>query len=80
MAQPRIAPGFDLTDPDLYADRVPQEELAELRRAAPIWWNPQPSDMGFNDAGFWAVTRHKDRKSTRLNSSHLRRSRMPSSA
>jgi len=60
MAQPRIAPGFDLTDPDLYAERVPHEELAELRRAAPIWWNPQPSDMGFNDDGFWAVTRHRD--------------------
>jgi len=60
MAQPRIAPGFDLTDPDLYAERVPQEELAELRRAAPIWWNSQPSDMGFNDDGFWAVTRHSD--------------------
>jgi cholest-4-en-3-one 26-monooxygenase len=60
MAQPQIAPGFDLTDPDLYADRVPQEELAELRRAAPIWWNAQPSDMGFNDDGFWAVTKHRD--------------------
>ncbi len=60
MAQPRIAPGFDLTDPDLYSSRVPQEELAELRRAAPVWWNSQPSDMGFNDDGFWAVTRHKD--------------------
>ncbi|HEY2316360.1 MAG TPA: cytochrome P450 [Streptosporangiaceae bacterium] len=60
MAQPRIAPGFDLTDPDLYADRVPQEELAELRRAAPIWWNPQPTDIGFDDDGFWAVTRHAD--------------------
>jgi cholest-4-en-3-one 26-monooxygenase len=60
MAQPQIAPGFDLTDPDLYADRVPQAELAELRRAAPIWWNAQPSDMGFNDDGFWAVTRHRD--------------------
>jgi len=60
MAEPRIAPGFDLTDPDLYATRVPQEELAELRRAAPIWWNPQPTDIGFNDDGFWAVTRHRD--------------------
>jgi cholest-4-en-3-one 26-monooxygenase len=60
MPQPRIAPGFDLTDPDLYAERVPQEELAELRRAAPIWWNAQPDDMGFNDGGFWAVTRHAD--------------------
>src|SRR5215472_4718956 len=60
MAQPRIAPGFALTDPDLYAQRLPQEELAELRRAAPIWWNPQPTDIGFNDDGFWAVTRHRD--------------------
>jgi cholest-4-en-3-one 26-monooxygenase len=60
MAKPRIAPGFDLTDPDLYAERVPQEELAELRHAAPIWWNAQPSDMGFNDDGFWAVTKHRD--------------------
>ena len=60
MAEPQLAPGFDLTDPDQYARRVPQEELAELRRTAPVRWNPQPSDMGFNDAGFWAVTRHKD--------------------
>jgi cholest-4-en-3-one 26-monooxygenase len=60
MAQPQIAPGFDLTDPDLYAQRVPQEEFAELRRAAPVRWNPQPSDMGFNDDGFWAVTKHRD--------------------
>jgi cholest-4-en-3-one 26-monooxygenase len=60
MAEPKIAPGFDLTDPDLYAQRVPHEEFAELRRAAPVWWNPQPSDMGFDDDGFWAVTKHKD--------------------
>jgi cholest-4-en-3-one 26-monooxygenase len=60
MAQPRIAPGFDLTDPDLYAARLPHEELAELRRASPIWWNTQPTDMGFEDDGFWAVTRHAD--------------------
>jgi len=60
MAQPRIAPGFDLTDPDLYAIRVPHQELAELRRSAPVWWNPQPTDIGFPDDGFWAVTRHGD--------------------
>ena len=46
MAEPQIAPGFDLTDPDLYAHRVPQEEFAALRRAAPVRWNPQPTDMG----------------------------------
>ncbi|MGB6454448.1 MAG: cytochrome P450 [Streptosporangiaceae bacterium] len=60
MGQPRIAPGLDLTDPDLYAVRVPEEELAELRRAAPVWWNSQPTDIGFDDDGFWAVTRHRD--------------------
>jgi cholest-4-en-3-one 26-monooxygenase len=60
MAQPRIAPGFDLTDPDLYAVRVPHEELAELRRSVPIRWNPQPTDIGFPDDGFWALTRHRD--------------------
>jgi cholest-4-en-3-one 26-monooxygenase len=60
MPEPHIASSFDLTDPDLYAQRVPHEEFAVLRRAAPVRWNPQPSDMGFNDDGFWAVTRHKD--------------------
>jgi cholest-4-en-3-one 26-monooxygenase len=60
MPEPQIAPGLDLTDPDLYAHRMPHEEFAALRRAAPVRWNPQPSDMGFNDDGFWAVTRHKD--------------------
>jgi cholest-4-en-3-one 26-monooxygenase len=60
MAQPQIAPGFDLTDPDLYAHRVPQEEFAALRRAEPVRWNRQPTDMGFFDDGFWAVTKHRD--------------------
>jgi cholest-4-en-3-one 26-monooxygenase len=60
MPEPHIAPSLDLTDPDLYAHRVPHEEFAALRRAAPVRWNPQPGDMGFNDDGFWAVTRHKD--------------------
>jgi cholest-4-en-3-one 26-monooxygenase len=55
-----ITPDLDLTDPDLYASRIPHAEFAELRRAAPVRWNPQPTDMGFNDAGFWAVTRHRD--------------------
>jgi len=31
MAESQLAPGFDLTDPDLYAHRVPQEEFALLR-------------------------------------------------
>ena len=61
MAEPKLPPGFDFTDPDLYAARVPQDEFAELRRTAPVWWNPQrPGTGGFDDEGFWAVTRHAD--------------------
>jgi len=61
VAEPKLPPGFDFTDPDLYAVRVPQDEFAELRRTAPVWWNPQrPGIGGFDDEGFWAVTRHAD--------------------
>jgi cholest-4-en-3-one 26-monooxygenase len=61
VAAPDIPPGFDLTDPDLYTTRVPAEELAELRRAAPVWWVAQrPGSAGFDDEGYWAVTRHAD--------------------
>ncbi len=59
MPGPQIPAGFDFTNPDLYASRVPSEELAELRRAAPVWWNSQP-DSGFEDDGFWVVSRHAD--------------------
>ncbi|HEV2373151.1 MAG TPA: cytochrome P450 [Streptosporangiaceae bacterium] len=61
MAMPNVPPGFDFTDPDLYAVRVPAEEFAELRRAAPVWWNHLAKGAGgFDDEGFWAVTRHAD--------------------
>ncbi|MGH3408874.1 MAG: cytochrome P450 [Streptosporangiaceae bacterium] len=61
MAEPRIPPGFDFTDPDLYARRVPADEFAELRRTSPVWWNPQPRGAsGFDDEGYWVVTRHAD--------------------
>jgi cholest-4-en-3-one 26-monooxygenase len=56
-----LPPGFDFTDPDIYAQRLPVHELAELGRAAPIWWNEQRPDVGgFGDGGFWAVTKHRD--------------------
>jgi cholest-4-en-3-one 26-monooxygenase len=61
MAEPRIPPGFDFTDPDLYTTRVPTDEFAELRRTAPVWWNAQPRGAsGFDDDGYWVVTRHAD--------------------
>jgi cholest-4-en-3-one 26-monooxygenase len=61
MAEPSIPPGFDFTDPDLYASRVPTAEFAELRRTAPVWWNAQRRGAsGFDDDGYWVVTRHAD--------------------
>lgn len=62
-AGPDLPAGFDFTDPDLYTERLPVEELAELRKSAPIWWNEQPSGIGgFNDGGYWVITKHKDVK------------------
>jgi len=61
VAVPDIPAGFDFTDPDLYAVRVPSEEFAELRRTAPVWWNAQRrGSAGFDDDGYWVVTRHAD--------------------
>jgi cholest-4-en-3-one 26-monooxygenase len=61
MAEPNIPPGFDFTDPDMYLTRVPAEEFKELRRVAPVWWNQQPRGAsGFDDEGYWVVTRHAD--------------------
>jgi len=61
VAVPDIPPGFDFTDPEIYATRVPAGELAELRRAAPVWWVAQRrGSAGFDDDGYWAVTRHAD--------------------
>ncbi|KZS60919.1 cytochrome P450 [Mycobacterium ostraviense] len=60
---PNLPPGFDFTDPDIYAERLPVAELAEMRRCAPIWWNEQPIGCGgFDDGGYWVVTKHKDVK------------------
>ncbi|SDC68429.1 cytochrome P450 [Rhodococcus tukisamuensis] len=61
MAQPNIPAGFDFTDPDIYAHRIPVEELAEVRKAEPVFWVEQPDGVGgFNDGGYWLVTRHED--------------------
>jgi cholest-4-en-3-one 26-monooxygenase len=61
MATPDIPEGFDFTDPDACLRRLPTAELAELRRTAPVWWCRQPRGTGgFDDGGYWAVTRHAD--------------------
>lgn len=69
MAAPNLPPGFDFTDPDIYATRLPTEELAEVRRAAPIWWNEQPPGVGgYDDGGFWVVSKHRDVREVSLRS------------
>jgi cholest-4-en-3-one 26-monooxygenase len=69
MAAPNLPPGFDFTDPDIYATRLPTEEFAEVRRAAPIWWNEQPADVGgFGDGGYWVVSKHRDVREASLRS------------
>jgi cholest-4-en-3-one 26-monooxygenase len=61
MAEPRFPSDFDFTDPSVYAERVPLAEFADLRRTAPVWWNAQPHGVaGFDDDGFWVVSRHAD--------------------
>src|ERR1700753_901288 len=61
MTKPQLPQGFDFTDPDVYAARLPTEELRELRSAAPVWWNAQPPGVGgFTDGGYWVVSRHAD--------------------
>jgi cholest-4-en-3-one 26-monooxygenase len=69
VTRPNLPPAFDFTDPDIYAERLPVEELAELRRVAPIWWNEQPLDQGgFGDGGYWVVTKHQDVRDASLRS------------
>ncbi|MFJ4711970.1 cytochrome P450 [Streptomyces sp. NPDC088785] len=63
MPCPALPDGFDFTDPDLLQDRVPYPEFAELRQAEPVRWIPQERGIsGFDDSGYWAVTRHADVK------------------
>jgi cholest-4-en-3-one 26-monooxygenase len=69
MAAPNLPAGFDFTNPDIYATRLPTEEFAEVRRAAPIWWNEQPLDVGgYGDGGFWVVSKHRDVREVSLRS------------
>ena len=63
MPTPNLPPGFDFTDPDIYAERLPVDELAEMRKVAPIWWqNQTKGNLAFGDDGYWVVTKHKDVK------------------
>ncbi len=47
---------FDPTDLDAWAERVPYEEFARLRREAPVTW----FDEDAPNSGFWSVHRYAD--------------------
>jgi cholest-4-en-3-one 26-monooxygenase len=60
---PHLPKGFDFTDPDLLQARIPHPEFAQMRQTAPVWWCAQPAGIsGFQDEGYWVVTRHADVK------------------
>ncbi len=62
-ASPALPHGFDFLDPDRNVERLPIEELAQLRKTAPVWWcEQQIGKGGFNDGGYWVVTKHRDVK------------------
>jgi cytochrome P450 len=54
-----LDPGLRLEDVSLendeFAERVPHETFALLRREAPVWWYDWPLGRGY-----WCVTRHAD--------------------
>ncbi|WP_029759784.1 cytochrome P450 [Gordonia hirsuta] len=54
--------GWDFTNPDLLEQGIPVKEFAELRKTAPVWWNPQLPGKGggFHDGGYWVISKHKD--------------------
>ncbi|MFF8711150.1 cytochrome P450 [Streptomyces sp. NPDC015184] len=63
MPCPHLPEGFDFTDPDLLQSRIPHPEFAQMRQTAPVWWCAQPAGVsGFDDEGYWVVTRHADVK------------------
>src|SRR4051794_2861492 len=45
----------DIYDPANYADGVPHEMFATLRREAPVYWHDHP-----DGGGFWCITKHED--------------------
>ncbi|MBO1414203.1 cytochrome P450 [Streptomyces sp. FH025] len=55
---PAVLGGFDLADQSRYADGVPYELFARLRREAPVLFHPGRSTA--DGDGFWVLTRHAD--------------------
>jgi cytochrome P450 len=63
MPIPNIPADFDFLDPDVNLAGLPVVELAELRTAEPIHWVDIPGGTGgFEDKGYWIVSKHADVK------------------
>ncbi|MDG5485710.1 cytochrome P450 [Mycolicibacterium gadium] len=63
MAPHNIPADFDFLDASLNLERLPVEELAELRASEPVHWVDVPGGTGgFGDKGYWLVTKHADVK------------------
>src|SRR5271154_2837143 len=63
MAPPNIPADFDFLDPDVNLAGLPVTELAELLTAEPIHWVDIPGGSGgFEDKGYWIVSKHADVK------------------
>jgi cholest-4-en-3-one 26-monooxygenase len=69
-AAPDLPVAFDPTDPGLCEERIPLQEFLELRKTAPVWWVEQAPEAraGFNDSGFWAISKHADISAVSKNS------------
>lgn len=63
---------FDFTSLNVFVKDVPHDELAQLRRETPVYWNQVPSSAA--GQSFWLITKHKDivqiEKNPALFSSH----------
>ncbi|MGC1807051.1 MAG: steroid C27-monooxygenase, partial [Mycobacterium sp.] len=63
MAPPIISADFDFLDPDVNLVGLPVAELAQLRESEPIHWVDVPDGCGgFEDNGYWLLTKHTDVK------------------
>src|SRR6201996_6217232 len=63
MAPPSIPADFDFLDADVNLAGLPVDELAELRESEPVHWVNVPDGCGgFEDNGYWIVTKHADVK------------------
>ena len=63
MAPPNLPADFDFLDSALNLERLPVEELAEVRKTDPVHWVDVPGGTGgFGDSGYWLVAKHADVK------------------